>query len=120
VRTPEVDRLLARSAQETWPLKPASGIYEAGRHGVGFPMCAYCPPPNYTREGIEKKIQGIVLLEVIITADGDASAVKVLRGLERSLDQRAVETVRGWRFKPALGPDGKAVAVRSAIEVTYR
>ena len=119
-RTPEIDRILAMPAGQTLMLKPASGIYEPGRHGVTSPQCEYCPHPNYTREGVQKKIQGTVNLEVMVTAEGTVSSVRVLRGLEQSLDDRAVETVLGWRFKPALRPDGQAVTTRCTVEVTYK
>ena len=40
--------------------------------------------------------------------------------LFRSLEEKAVEAVRGWRFKPAIGPNGKPVATLVPVEVTFR
>jgi protein TonB len=42
-----------------------------------------------------------VVLEIIVRRDGSVGDVKVLQGLDRGLDQRAIEAVRQWRFSPA-------------------
>ena len=55
----------------------------------------------------------------IITQDGRATDIHVAKGLGRGLDEKAIEAVRTWRFRPALGPDGKPAAVRQTIEVTF-
>ena len=55
----------------------------------------------------------------MITADGRATDIHVAKGLGLGLDEKAVEAVRTWRFRPALGPDGKPASVRQTIEVTF-
>jgi TonB family protein len=57
---------------------------------------------------------------VVIQADGRATDIHVSQGLGLGLDEKAIEAVRAWRFKPALGPDGRPAAVRMPIEVTFR
>ena len=91
-----------------------------GRNGVGYPECSYCPTPNYSEEARKTKTQGAVTLQIVVGADGRASNIRVVRGLGMGLDERAVDTVRGWRFKPASGPGGKPVATEVLIEVTFR
>jgi protein TonB len=44
----------------------------------------------------------------------------VVKGPGLGLEEKAVEAVKQWRFKPALGPSGKPVAVVVPIEVTFR
>lgn len=61
----------------------------------------------------------MVNLIAIITADGKASDIHVVKGLGMGLDEKAIEAVRTWRFKPALGPDGRPAPVRQLIEVTF-
>jgi len=61
----------------------------------------------------------VVELLAVITADGRATDIKVAKGLGLGLDEKAIEAVRNWRFKAALGPDGKPTSVRQLIEVTF-
>ncbi len=96
------------------------GVYRPGRGGVGYPACDYCPDPKYSEEARKAKYQGTVLLEVIVTPEGRATNIRVIKGVGLGLDEKAIEAVRTWIFKPAIGPNGKPVAVRVPIEVTFR
>jgi protein TonB len=95
------------------------GIFNAGTGGYGIPACIYCPQAQFSDEAVKAKYQGTVLLQAIITADGRATEIHVLKGLGLGLDEKAVEAVRTWRFKPAAGPNGKPAPVRQTIEVTF-
>jgi len=46
-------------------------------------------------------------------------SVRVVRSLGLGLDEKALEAVRQWKFKPGM-KDGKAVPVAASIEVTFR
>jgi len=70
-------------------------------------------------EAVKAKYQGSVLLIATITPDGKAIQISVVQGLGLGLDEKAIEAVRTWRFKPALGPNGKPAPVRQTIEVTF-
>ena len=96
------------------------GVFRAGVNGVGSPLCIYCPDPQYSDEARKAKYQGTVVLDVIITADGRAINIHVAKGPGLGLEEKAIEAVRSWRFKPAIGPSGKPVAVSIPIEVTFR
>jgi TonB family protein len=87
---------------------------------VGFPECSYCPTPSFSEEARKSKLQGAVTLNIVVGADGRVTYIHVARGLGMGLDERAMEAVRGWRFKPALGPGGKPVPTQVQIEVTFR
>lgn len=87
--------------------------------GYSSPTCLYCPSPSFTDEAVKAKYQGIVELVATITADGRATDIRVAKGIGLGLDEKAVEAVRNWRFKPALGPIGKPASVRQVIEVTF-
>jgi len=95
------------------------GIFNAGTGGYGYPQCLYCPRAEFSDEAMKAKYQGVVLLVAIITADGRAADIQVVKGLGLGLDEKAVAAVRTWRFKPALGPNGKPAAVRQTIEVQF-
>ncbi len=96
------------------------GAFHPGTGGVGYPACAYCPDPKYSEEARKAKYQGTVVLQAVITADGRAIEIQVVKGPGLGLEEKAVEAVKQWRFKPALGPAGKPVAVIVPIEVTFR
>jgi TonB family protein len=57
---------------------------------------------------------------VVITVDGRATDIRVVQSPGLGLDEKAIEAVRTWRFRPAYGPNGKPVATISPIEVTFR
>jgi periplasmic protein TonB len=96
------------------------GYFRPGTGGVGYPSCAYCPDPKYSEEARKAKYQGTVVLQAVITPDGRAIEIQVVKGPGLGLEEKAVEAVKQWRFKPALGPSGKPVAVVVPIEVTFR
>jgi TonB family protein len=96
------------------------GIFHPGTGGVGYPSCAYCPDPKYSEEARKAKYQGTVVLQAVITPDGRATEIEVVKGPGLGLEEKAVEAVKTWRFKPAIGPNGKPVAVIVPIEVTFR
>jgi TonB family protein len=96
------------------------GVFRPGTGGVGYPTCIYCPRPSFSDEARKAKYQGTVLLQAVITPDGRGIQIQVVKGLGLGLDEQAVEAVKGWRFKPASGPDGKPVATLTEIEVTFR
>lgn len=95
------------------------GTPTEGTGGYGYPVCLYCPRADYSDAAMKVKVQGVVVLEAVITADGRVTDVHVAKGLGFGLDEKAVEAVRTWRLTPARGPDGKPAAVRAPIEVTF-
>src|SRR5258707_15224793 len=101
-------------------LFPYTTLFRSGVNGVGMPSCLYCPDPQYSDEARKAKYQGVVVLLVIITTDGRATNIKVLKSPGLGLDEKAVEAVRQWKFKPAPEPTGKIVPVQGPIEVTFR
>jgi TonB family protein len=82
------------------------------------PRCTYCPMPEYSAEAREKKIEGDVSLEVTVGTDGKAHDIKITKTLFPSLDNKAVEVVKTWRFEPAM-KDGKPVEKRTPIRVAF-
>ena len=96
------------------------GVFNAGTGGVSYAACLYCPHPEYSEEGYKAKYQGTVLLRVLITAEGKAANIAVSKGVGLGLDEKAIERVRTWRFKPSIGPNGKPVAAWNTVEVVFR
>jgi TonB family protein len=57
---------------------------------------------------------------VTVSDQGIADHLGIIDGLEDGLTDQALEAVRSWHFKPAIGKDGKPFATRMPIEVTFR
>jgi len=83
------------------------------------PKPTYSPQPEYTDKARRKRTNGTVLLKIVLDNTGKVTAVDVLQGLEPSLDKQSQETVRTWKFEPAM-LEGKPVAVTLPVEVTFR
>ena len=94
--------------------------FRPGKDGVGYPSCVYCPEPQYSDAARNSNFQGIVVLQVIIQPDGHATNIQVVKDPGLGLTQKAIEAVRTWRFKPAIGPNGTPVATITPIEVNFR
>jgi periplasmic protein TonB len=97
------------------------GFSSAPYHaGFSRPSCVYCPNPQYTDEARASKVQGSVTLEVLVTADGHAAQVRLTKGIGMGLDERSLQTVRGWRFNPARDAAHRPIAGWITIEVLFR
>jgi TonB family protein len=94
------------------------GAFRVGG-GVSAPLPIYKPEPEYSSEARLAKLQGTVILSLIVGIDGKAHAIQVARSLGMGLDERAIEAVRQWRFDPAK-KDGKPVPVAVDVEVSFR
>ena len=112
--------LLPGSMEEKPVIDEESGAYIATLGGVTYPECGQCPIPTYTDPARDKKVSGRILFVATVTAEGRVTDIRILQPLEPSLDKRATETLSSWRLKPARGPDGKAVAVRLLVEMTFQ
>jgi protein TonB len=85
---------------------------------IAPPVKVFSPQPGYTEEARQARVQGIVILQAIIDAEGNVTDVRVLKGLPEGLAESAVETVRNWRFKPAT-LEGKPVPVYFNFTINF-
>jgi TonB family protein len=60
------------------------------------------PTPIYTEEARSQRIEGEVLLQVVLEATGKLRVLKIVHGLGHGLDDAAVNAAQQIRFKPAL------------------
>ena len=86
--------------------------------GGRLPTVAREVKPSYTAEAMRRKVQGIVLLEIVVLPDGSIGGVGVVRSLDPDLDQSAIAAVKAWKFKPGL-LNGKAISVLAQVEMTF-
>jgi len=94
------------------------GAYRIGG-GVSPPSVLSKVEPEYSEEARKAKWQGTVILQLVVDEHGLPQQMKVTRSLGLGLDQKAIEAVGKWRFKPGM-KDGKPVPVIATIEVNFR
>jgi len=83
------------------------------------PKVIHQAEPEYTQEALRAKLEGVVVVSALAGVDGILSEIRVVRGLDKGLDEKAVECVRQWRFKPGTS-HGEPVPAKVTIEVTFR
>jgi periplasmic protein TonB len=107
---------------------PGVGPGEGGNTGGGRPQGftgAYTAPvvlyqvePEFSEEARKAKLQGVVMLYGEVGTDGRLRNIRVTRTLGLGLDEKAIEAVKQWRFRPGTR-DGKPVVAPAAIEVKF-
>jgi len=93
------------------------GLYHVG-NGVSPPRPIFQPEPEFSEEARKAKYQGICTLALIVGVDGRPRDIRVVGALGMGLDEKAIETVRTWRFEPAM-KDGHPVPVPIQIAVDF-
>lgn len=96
-----------------------STIFRAGVGGVTQPRCVYCPNPDATKEVRGASFSGSVVMDVLVSAEGRATQVTILRGVPFGMNEAAIGAVHGWKFKPAT-LNGKTVPVKVMVEIVVR
>jgi periplasmic protein TonB len=94
------------------------GVYKPGG-GVTTPIAVVRPEPEYSEEARKAKWSGAVTVRLVVDANGMPQNIEVVKALGLGLDQKAIEAIQKWRFKPGT-KDGKPVAVQATIEVNFR
>jgi TonB family protein len=103
------------------PQRPVlEGAFKASIAGIGSPLCEVCPVPEYTYVAKAKKLQGVVIAQVLVNADGSAGNVKIVRTPSPGLTNAAIHTVRTWRFIPAHNFQGEPVSAIVDVAVSFR
>ncbi len=87
--------------------------------GVSAPVPIMKVEPEYSEEARKAKYQGTVLLAIVVDEDGRTRNIRVVRSLGMGLDEKAIEAVSKWRFRPGY-KDGKPVPVQANVEVNFR
>jgi TonB family protein len=101
------------------PQKDDVIVYDRAIPGVTAPKPVYHPNAEYTDKARKKKIQGSVVVSIVVTDEGTVRDAQIASGLEKDLDKQALKAVSTWKFEPAT-KDGKPVAVRIRVEVDFR
>ena len=96
-------------------------VYQPG-NGVSDPVLVKNVRPVYTPDAKQRRVEGIVVLSVVVRTDGTVGDAEVTKSLDPDLDQQAVNAVRQWEFKPATkvqGADRVPVNTQVTVEMTF-
>jgi TonB family protein len=108
-------RILALSAKSGIALSSAMKVGK----GVSAPSLLAKIEPEYSEDARVAKIQGAVTLAIVVDTDGRAKDVRVIKGVGYGLDEKAVEAVGNWEFRPGT-MNGEPVQVQAQIEINFR
>jgi len=86
--------------------------------GVAAPEVIHSVEPEFTQDARQANFQGSVSIKLIVDSQGNPQNVRVTRHLGMGLDDKALEAVRQYKFKPAMY-QGHPVSVQIVIEVDF-
>jgi TonB family protein len=87
--------------------------------GITSPRITHKVDPEYSPEARDARIQGTVVIYIVVNEHGRVSDITVVSPMGFGLDERAVAAVEQWRFQPGM-KDGKPVKIEAEIEVNFR
>jgi periplasmic protein TonB len=100
------------------------GNYGGGLEQIGgrvsAPVLIHSVEAEFSDEARRAKYQGVCLVSLIVDAQGNPQNIKVVRALGMGLDEKAIEAIKQYRFKPAMKDGRTPVPVPITIEVDFR
>ena len=117
-------------AQTGDPQPDANGIYHTG-NGIGIPQCIHKVVPETTEEARKRKTSGVALVRIVVEPDGTVGSAEIIKSVAEAyknkedhdaaltLDPKAVEAARQFRFEPTI-VKGKPVALELKIEISFQ
>lgn len=118
ITVPTKEGLSARSDGDTAPTPALNDVYSVG-NGVTGPTVLFKIDPEYSEEARKAKYSGSVLLSVIVDTEGRARDIRIVKHLGMGLDEKAVDAVEKWTFKPGMRND-QPVNVAATVEVNFK
>lgn len=97
----------------------ADGVFRVGG-AISAPAVLFSPEAEYSAEARQAHLQGNCLVSLVVDAQGIPQNVHIVRGLGKGLDEKAVEAVKRYRFKPAVRNGITPVPVLVNVEVAFR
>lgn len=97
---------------------PGSPMTVGPDSDVQAPVLVSKVEPKYPEPARKGRMEGAVVIQAIITTDGEVRDARVARPVSPLLDEAALVAVRQWKYRPAT-LDGKPVRVYLTITVTF-
>jgi TonB family protein len=101
------------------PRDEFASVPRGGANGYTKAECVRCDPPQYVDTAVRASAEGTVILAVTITSRGHVKDIRVKQGMPYGLTERAIEAVRDWKLSPAKNENGKRVAVRQDLTISF-
>lgn len=95
-------------------------FYFPGLDGVTVPKCLFCPIPQRPSGDRAKRLEGKVILSILVTSEGNVGEIHLVKKFDPDFDRAAINVVQSWHFVASHDSDGKTVPVRVPVEVTFR
>jgi TonB family protein len=114
---PLVPLLLVFALAVVAPLQAQEEPVTAGTEGVPVPKKTKHVQPVYPQEALAQGIRGIVILDIVVDAQGKVESTSVVRSVP-GLDEAAITAARQWEYAPTK-VDGKLVRVRVTVPITF-
>jgi periplasmic protein TonB len=99
--------------------KGTPGINSGPGHHITPPQLIFKVEPEFSEEARKAKYSGVVILSIEVDATGHARGFRVLQTPGLGLEQKAIDAVTQWRFRPGY-QDGKPVITGATVEVNFR
>ena len=99
--------------------KPGISATARTGHKITPPQLIFKVEPEFSEAARKAKYQGVVVLAIEVGADGRPQNLRVLEMLGLGLDEKAIEAVSQWRFRPGY-QDGRPVVTTATVEVAFR
>ncbi|PYP91290.1 MAG: hypothetical protein DMG65_08430 [Candidatus Angelobacter sp. Gp1-AA117] len=96
-------------------LNPTPGTVE----GVSAPVAVSKVDPAYPAALMRDKVEGTVVLRAVIKSDGSVGEIRVLQGLNDTLDENAEAALQKWHFRPGT-KNGAPVDLEAVIKIPFR
>jgi TonB family protein len=100
------------------PRLGSSEVLLPGQEGVTLPKVVSEVKASYTSEAITARIEGTVMIQAVVLANGRVGDARVTRALDSGLDAEALKALRQWRFEPGK-KDGTPVPTQLSVEMTF-
>jgi TonB family protein len=107
----------SRKAEVETPARKKDVVFQVG-NGVTAPRAIHTPEPSFSDLAREAKYHGVVVLSVVIDETGRVLNPYITLPAGMGLDEKAIEVVQSWRFKPAMH-DGQPVKVEMTLEIAF-
>jgi TonB family protein len=112
--SPAIERASASTASG-----PPSGTYRVGP-GISAPVLLNSPLAEYSAEARQKGIRGEVMVSLIVDIHGLPRRLRVVLPLGAGLDEKALEAVTNYRFRPAIRDGVEPVPVMVTVAINFR
>jgi TonB family protein len=117
--TEQMEQLTTKDLTEPDSMGGWASFPQGGKNGYTTASCISCAPPDFSREALARKIEGVIELRVVVREDGRIGQIRIVKGLPLGLTAAAIEAVKKWKLTPARGPDRKPAAVQQMIGISF-